>query len=447
MHICIHRGAHEIGGSCVELESQGKRLLVDLGLPLDAEENSPDLLPAVKGLREPSEDLLGVVISHSHMDHYLLLTHVRPDLPVAMGVAGRRILEAASPWMRDSVVPAAGPVLEDLNTFEWGPFKITPYLVDHSAFDAFALLIEAYGKRVFYSGDFRAHGRTAWRYDRLLKKPPQGVDVLLMEGSSLGRLEMDGRFKTESELEDEMVLAFQATEGLALVSASAQNIDRIVTLFRAAKRSNRRLLIDLYTAAILEATGHSSIPQSHWDGVALYVPEYQKLQILRRQRFDLLDRHKKNRVFPEHLAEEASRSVLLFRKIHQKDLEVHDALKGARIFYSLWEGYLKQTSGLELQAWADAHGIPLQLLHTSGHASPADLKRFAEALDPKVLVPIHSFKPESYGELFPRVEAHGDGEWWDLGLMISPSTSHFSHIRTLEITRKRAAAAGFIQSG
>ena len=89
MRACIHRGAHQIGGSCVELESQGKRLLIDLGLPLDAEENSADLLPAVKGLREPDEDLLGVVISHSHMDHYLLLAHARPDLPVAMGAAGR----------------------------------------------------------------------------------------------------------------------------------------------------------------------------------------------------------------------------------------------------------------------------------------------------------------------------------------------------------------------
>ena len=414
MKICIHRGAHQIGGSCVELESQGKRLLVDLGLPLDAEENTPDLLPAVKGLREPADDLLGVVISHSHMDHYLLLAHARPDLPVAMGGGARRILEAAAPWMPNSVIPAAGPMLEDRKTFDWGPFKITPYLVDHSAFDAFALLIEADGKRVFYSGDFRAHGRTAWRFDRILKEPPAGVDVLLLEGSSLGRLNLDGRFITEAELEEDMVQSFKATEGIALVSASAQNIDRIVTMFRAAKRSGRRLLIDLYSAAILEATGHASIPQSHWDDVSLYVPEYQKRQIVRKQAFDLLDRHKKNRIFPEHLAKAAPHSVLLFRKIHQPDLEKHGALMGAQIFYSLWEGYLKQDSGLELQAWGEAHGIPLKLLHTSGHASPADLKRFAEAIDPKVVVPIHSFMPERYQELFPRTQVHQDREPWEI---------------------------------
>jgi len=32
--LTIHRGAEEIGGSCVELESQGARILIDFGLPL-----------------------------------------------------------------------------------------------------------------------------------------------------------------------------------------------------------------------------------------------------------------------------------------------------------------------------------------------------------------------------------------------------------------------------
>ena len=415
MRICIHRGAHEIGGSCVELESQGQRLLLDLGLPLDAEENHPDLLPKVPGLREPSESLLGVLVSHPHQDHYGLLAHVRPDLPVAMGAAARRILEAASPWMpKGGVKPNPGPELKDRHPLDWGPFRITPYLVDHSAYDGYALLVEADGRRVLYSGDFRGHGRTAWRFDHMLDHPPERIDQLIMEGSSLGRLGMDARFSTEEELEAEMALAFKATGGFALVSASAQNIDRIVTIFRAAKRSGRSLIIDLYTAAILEATGHPGLPQSDWDDVGLFVPSYQKKQIIRRQAFELLDRHKKHRIFPEHLAAEASRSVLLFRTIHQKDLVAEGALQGARLFFSMWEGYLKQKSGLKLQAWAVAHGVPLQILHTSGHASPADLACFVKAINPAALVPIHSFQPERYGEFFSRVELHRDGEWWEV---------------------------------
>jgi ribonuclease J len=33
MRVCIHRGAHEIGGTCIEIEAQGKRLVLDIGPP------------------------------------------------------------------------------------------------------------------------------------------------------------------------------------------------------------------------------------------------------------------------------------------------------------------------------------------------------------------------------------------------------------------------------
>jgi ribonuclease J len=39
MQVSIHRGTKEIGGSCVEVISSGKRLIIDLGLPLDAQNN------------------------------------------------------------------------------------------------------------------------------------------------------------------------------------------------------------------------------------------------------------------------------------------------------------------------------------------------------------------------------------------------------------------------
>ena len=416
MRTCIHRGAKQIGGSCIEVEADGKRLLLDLGLPLDAERNHVGLLPPLEGLLEPSDSLLGVVVSHPHMDHYGLLGHVRPDLPVVMGAAGRRILEAAAPWMPkgNRTVPNPGKDLKHLRPMQMGPFRITPYLVDHSAFDSYALLIEADGRRLFYSGDFRAHGRTPWRFAHLVGQPPKAVNKLLMEGSSLGRLGMDEQFQTEAELEEEMLKAIAGTQGIALVCASAQNIDRIVTLLRLAKRANRTLVIDLYTAAVLEATEHTKIPQSDWEGVSLYTPDDQVQKIKDKKWFELLDRHKKHRIFPNQLASKASKSVLLMRYAHQHDLVANNALKGATIFYSMWAGYLKTKSGIALQEWAATHGIPLEVLHTSGHASPADLHRFVAAMNPDALVPVHTFQPERYAELFPRVEMHGDGEWWDV---------------------------------
>src|SRR6266436_2552995 len=41
----IHRGTKQIGGTCVEIEASGSRIIVDLGLPLDAVELDSALVP------------------------------------------------------------------------------------------------------------------------------------------------------------------------------------------------------------------------------------------------------------------------------------------------------------------------------------------------------------------------------------------------------------------
>lgn len=85
---------------------------------------------------------------------------------------------------------------------------------------------------------------------------------MLMEGSSFGRLDPTHVFPEESLVEQRFVDRFRDADGLALVAASAQNIDRIVSLYRACKRTGRTLIIDLYSAEILRATGNPKIPQS-----------------------------------------------------------------------------------------------------------------------------------------------------------------------------------------
>ena len=112
---------------------------------------------------------------------------------------------------------------------------------------------------MFYSGDFRAHGRKSKLFELMVARPPKDIDVLLMEGTTIGRTGTDEGFPTEDDLETEFVRAFKETKGLHFVWTSSQNIDRLVTVSRAAKRTGRVLVIDLYTAVVLEATGRDSI--------------------------------------------------------------------------------------------------------------------------------------------------------------------------------------------
>ena len=414
VNVCIHRGARQIGGSCVELERDGARLLLDLGLPLDAAEATAELLPEVPGLHHADSSLVGVVLSHPHQDHHGLMRFLPQSTPIFMGAAAERIIEAAAMFVPNAVPLHARGHLQDGVAIQVGPFRVTPYLVDHSAYDAYALLVESGGKTLFYSGDLRAHGRKAAVFERLLARVPRGVDALLLEGSSIGRLAVSERFPTEGELEEELCMLSLRTEGAVLVCASAQNIDRVVTVFRAARRARRVLVIDLYAAALLAATGNRNIPQSFWDDVRLFVPQRQRVRVKKLKAFAVLRAHDRHRVFPESLAALAPKSIFLFRHALAEDLEKAECLAGARLVWSQWDGYRGHPSFAQLFEWQARMGLPIESLHTSGHASIADLQRLAKAIEPKRLVPIHSFESGRYAEFFSNVEHHNDGERWSL---------------------------------
>lgn len=415
MRICIHRGSHQIGGSCVEVEQNGQSILLDLGLPLDAESNDISYMPDIKGLHGNDPNLLGILLSHMHLDHTGLLKHIPPDMYVGMGPAARRIMEATLPFLPDKFPnPPNGWDFQAWQPIQIGAFTITPYLVDHSAYDAYAFLIEAGGKRVFYSGDLRAHGRKDKLFENLLKKPPRNIDVLLMEGSSLGRVEQHQSFPSESDIEEQLANVFSNTKGLAMVHASGQNIDRVVSIMRASKRTGRTLLIDLYTAIVLEATQNQNIPQSHWPEVGLFVPFKQQVQIKKNAWFDKLKQHSSNRFFIEKIQQKPHKFTLLFRPLFINDLTKGKCLDDAAYIYSQWEGYWERGNYDNVKAWLCQHGIEKQSIHTSGHASPKDLQRLVKALAPGKVVPMHSFMPDTYPELFSNVEAHEDGEWWEI---------------------------------
>jgi ribonuclease J len=414
MQVCVHRGTKQIGGTCIEPEQDGSRLILDLGLPLDAKGATPDLLPPVGGFRSPDPSLLGVILSHPHQDHHGLMQLLPATTPLFMGAAAERIIAAAALFIRGGAALHAARHLVDGVPLDVGPFRVTPFLIDHSAFDSYAFEVQSGGKRLFYSGDLRGHGRKAALFERLVSRAPRFVDALLLEGSSIGRLPAGDRFPTEGELEDSLVAAAAQTRGAVLVCASAQNIDRVVTVFRAARRSHRVLVIDLYGAFILAATGNENIPQSDWPDVRLFVPEWQRRHVKRMQLFDVLRNHAHHRVYPQHLAALAPEAIFLFRSSMATDLERAECLDGAQLVWSQWDGYLADPRFAPFLEWQQRLGVPMERLHTSGHASITDLQHLADAISAKCVVPIHSFESGRYAEFFSNVECHNDGERWAL---------------------------------
>lgn len=406
--LTVHRATTQIGGNCIELATNtGSRIILDVGRPLDAPPDAVGLLPCSLDVSSPLD---GVLISHPHQDHYGLLNEVPGHWPVYSGPAAAKLM-AITAELTGVAPPADLRAWESGQPVQLGEFRITPLLTDHSAFDAYMLLIESAGRRVLYTGDFRTHGRKASLVQRLMAAPPPDIDVLLMEGTNLASSKP---VMSESDLEVDFLDLFRRTRGRVFVAWSAQNIDRTVTLYRACKRAGRELAVDLYTAQVLRLLSkYTGIPQPGWPG----------LRVLITSRFSRMYRGKGDGAFVDEMAQHGisartfskmRNTVCMIRPSLIDDLETGGVVPSMEDSwsFSMWKGYLANLQGSRLQRWFEQAGTPARHIHTSGHASPDDLRAFSMSINPKALVPIHGLAWDEQRSGFPTIKRLRNGEPW-----------------------------------
>ena len=292
--------------------------------------------------------------------------------------------------------------------FSVGEFTVKPYLMCHSAFDAAAFEITAAGKTVIYSGDFRGHGRKAKCLDSFIRQAKKQADVLFTEGSMVSR--SDELTITEDELELVAVEEMKKQSGITLVQSSSQNIDRLVSFYRAALRLGKTFVADVYTANILHelnALGNK-IPCPSYDKLKVFYPRRFTQKLFDEIGEDYARRFAKYRISREQVAEQQNDIVMTVRPSMKSDLERCN-LSGGVFIYSMWQGYRDSDYQKKFEAWLTERGIRNVSLHTSGHAKVADIRRLIDGLEPKTIVPIHTMQPTAFREYSDKVVLRDDG--------------------------------------
>lgn len=408
LRLTVHRGAHQIGGSCIEIaHPDGARLILDAGRPLDAPDGATGLLPGSLDRSAPAT----VLISHPHQDHHGLLHELPADWAVWTGAASARLIAITGEVSRQPLMRVLDTWTSRGGPFSVGPFTVTPLLTDHSAFDAYMLLVEGAGRRILYTGDFRRHGRKADLVEALMARPPRDVDVLICEGTNLGT---DKPVMTEAALEEDFVALFQRTAGRVFVAWSGQNVDRTVTLFRAAKRTGRNLVIDLYTADVLDRIAEGTrLPRAGFPNLKVVVTAGLRGLYAGRAREDFVARMAAHGVAARAVPENA---VVMLRRSLMRDYARAGLIPTAAdaFNYSMWRGYLGMPYHAEPLEWCQAAGAEIAYLHSSGHAAPADLRAFAAAIGAKAVVPVHGENWDQETDGFGVVRRLADGKPWVL---------------------------------
>ncbi len=414
MELIIHRGAREVGGSCIEIISGKSGIIIDAGLPLSfMEGNSKEnCLPQplfnniLSGKTKPD----AVFLSHAHLDHYGLASLLPSNIPIYCGKTTQKLMELSSLLSRSNNSSLQVTHLQSNKEIKLGPFIITPYLVDHSAMDAYAFLMEADGKTLFYTGDFRGHGRKKRLFEEFIQNPP-AIDILMMEGTMVGP-RSDEAFSTEPELEEAFIDVMQKCEGTVFVTAASQNIDRLVTIFRATKRSKRKFIIDLYTAEVLDSlTDYPRLPKTFWPGIRVAYSGAIINCLGNAGRQDIIEKHRKNGIKWPRINEHPHEFVVLCRPSVFTPIKKHLDIRKSAWVYSMWPGYLERSGPLKnMKSYFDGQGVEYHYIHSGGHARLSDLKRFVEAVKPGTIIPIHTYHPELFQGYFGKVKMVDDGE-------------------------------------
>ena len=369
----ILRGKDKIGENLIEISYGGTTVLVELGRALDGGGNALE-----KEILK--RDYAAVVVSHYHEDHAGLIEYKR-DCPVYLGHGARKIVLAMLEY-RKKVLPENLKSYQSGRPFKVGGIKITPYLCDHSAFDSYMLLFEAGGKSVLYTGDFRFHGRKG--SERLLAALPKSVDVLIHEGTNRGK---NACTMSETELENQAVSVMRATDMPVFVVQSGTNIDRLVSIYRASKRSGRLFYMDNYVSLIASAAGGSIPRPDVFRGVVAFTPV--PLQGRRKDLFLEI----KNKRGIKGIAGGTKRFTMLVRPSmlgYLKKLFAAAGIEKATLIYSLWNGYKEREDMAKFLHGMAELGAEEVDLHTSGHASEEDIELLKKTVNAKETVCVHT---------------------------------------------------------
>ncbi|MBP7868599.1 MAG: hypothetical protein KA002_00885 [Firmicutes bacterium] len=237
-----------------------------------------------------------------------------------------------------------------------------------------------------------------------------------MEGTTVGQPQ--GPRRTEAHLEQEFVELMRSQRHMAVVFCSSHNLDRIVTIYRAAKRTGKIMVIDLHTAYTLMALRPISkaIPQWNRDEIRVVSWDYHQDRLRRAGRSDFVEQTRPKWVEWDDM-KAAPRKIVLLAKSNrytpgQLEDECGTAIRDMSIVWSMWDGYWKEDK--YIRPLCETHGVEPVHLHISGHCTWYDIRRLAAGLRPGRIIPIHTEHAEHFARYLQGVTLLQDGEALEL---------------------------------
>ena len=360
----------------IEISASKTKILLDGGVNLG--ENEVFHLPDLQTQYDFS-NIGAIFLSHYRADYSTLTHGLLENVPVYTGRLAGRITASAAKYKDISPCDFAG-FYESGAPIAVGEIKVTPYLVDDSIYDGYLLLIEADGKKVLYTGDYRANSRK--RFEEMLKGLPEKVGLLICERGVIAK--EDANLVTERDVEEKAAKLIENKRGPVFILQDLTDFDRTASMFFAAKRNKRVFLEDLYLSQIASAAGDAMPNPAGWTGVRAYLTGGYKEDHFRYKMFTELPRLSKSELG-------AQKYVMCIRptmKKFMKSLFQERGFRDGLLINSLQEEGWSSTATQEFLSFASGKGLEVVTLRSSGHADAMALKALVNTVKLAKILPV-----------------------------------------------------------
>ncbi len=359
-----------------------KWIMVDCGVTFPGPElPGVDLvLPDIRFAVDLGDDLLAIVITHAHEDHYGALLSLWPRLnkPVYCSAFAAAMLEAKAAYDPEPLkipVEQYGPG----RVLKIGPFEIEPIYVTHSIPEPMSLAIRTPLGMAIHTGDWKlddeptlGHNTDAKTFKRLGK---EGVLALICDSTNAMR---DGVSPSEREVSESLASLIEKASGRVAITTFSSNVGRIRSIAQAAEKAGRRVM--LLGSSILRVVQVAS-DLGMFDDIAEFVEE---------DDFKSIDASKLVIVLTGSQGEPRAALARIARQDHRNV----SLVAGDTVIYSSRtipgnEKPIIETKNLLVDLGIDIIEDRHALVHVSGHPRRHELQTMYGWTRPEICVPVH----------------------------------------------------------
>jgi ribonuclease J len=309
------------------------------------------------------------------------------------------------PVGRQFVTPVAGKEVKV------GDITLTLFGVDHSVLGAAGCVIRTRSNTIVYTGDLRWHGKLGEQSKAFASAAANAdPDIMICEGTRIDEAEES---TTEESVKEGAVGTVREAERLVIADFAFRDITRLTTFYEIAEATGRQLVLSKRDAYLMDTLRSEcelpfQIPSTSDKNILVYVDRRGTGTYSERD-YDRWERpylEASNSIRAEEVREREKELIIHLTFFDISELVDIDPAPGACYIHSASEPYHEEQRIDEerLNNWLNYFKVKKYHYHASGHASGLDIQRIVETVKPKLLVPIHTEKPELFRKLHNNVK-------------------------------------------